>query len=216
MAKSRRKTKKITKLLILVLIIALIIGGYILYDKVLSNKPTKVKTVDEIPEYGYKLTSNKPKEYINMFQELKDILSKETVNYEDYASKISEMFIYDFFSLDYKKVKTDVGGVDFIHPAIVENFVNAAEKSYYKYIENDIYGNRKQDLPRVDKVKITLCEKTSFSYKENNKKVTDDEAYKVEATWTYKGSTHTDYQSSTTIIIVHKDKKLYLVEMTEK
>ena len=214
---AKKKMKKKGKILfLLLLIIILIVGGYIFYDKIKSNKPTKVKTVDKIEEYDYKLTNNKPKEYEKMFQELKNILSTENVKYEDYASKISEMFIYDFYSLDYKKVKTDVGGTDFIHPAILENFMTNAEKTYYKYIENDIYGNRKQDLPRVDKVKIESCEKTSFTYKENKKKVTDEEAYKVKATLTYTSTKVNDYQTSTTITIVHKDKKLYLVELTEK
>lgn len=215
MAKKKKKMKKKGLILILLLII-LIVGGYIAYDRFLSSKPTKVKTVDEIPEYEYKLKSNKPKEYVKMFQELKDILSKESVNYEDYASKISEMFIYDFYSLDYKKVKTDIGGVDFIYPSILENFTTNASKTYYKYIESDVYGNRKQDLPRVDKVKIESCEKESFTYKENNKKVTDEEAYKVKASWTYTSTKFSDYQTTTTITIVHKDKKLYLVEATEK
>lgn len=215
MAKKKKKMKKKGLILILLLII-LIVGGYIAYDRFLSSKPTKVKTVDEIPEYEYKLKSNKPKEYVKMFQELKDILSKEEVNYEDYASKISEMFIYDFYSLDYKKVKTDIGGVDFIHPAILENFTTNASKSYYKYIENDVYGNRKQDLPRVDKVKIESVEKTSFTYKENKKKVTDEEAYKVKATWSYKSTKFSNYQTSSTLTVVHKDKKLYLVEATSE
>ena len=215
MAKSKKKFK-FKGLLLIVLLIILIIGGYILYDKVISSKPVKVKTVDNIPEYDYKLTNNKPKEYVKMFQELKDILSQDSVKYEDYASKISEMFIYDFYSLDYKKVKTDIGGVDFIHPSILENFTTNASKTYYKYIESDIYGNRKQDLPRVDKVKIESCEKTTFTYRENKKKITDDEAYKVKATWTYTSTKFSDYQTSSTITIVHKDKKLYLVEATEK
>jgi len=215
MAKSKKK-KKGKIIFILILIIILIVGGFIIYDKFASDKPTKVKTVDEIPEYEYKLKSNKPKEYVKMFQELKDILSKDEVNYDDYASKISEMFIYDFYSLDYKKVKTDVGGVDFVHPSILENFITNAEKNYYKYIENDIYGNRKQDLPRVDKVKIESVEKTSFTYKENKKKVTDEEAFTVKASWTYTSTKFSEYQSTTTITIVHKDKKLYLVELTEE
>ena len=46
------------------------------------------------------------------------------------------MFVYDFFSLEDKAAKTDVGGVEFVHPSAIANFLLNAEDTYYKYVES--------------------------------------------------------------------------------
>ena len=56
-----------------------------------------------------------------MFKELKEILNKDKVDEEEYVKKISEMFIYDFYSLNYKVAKTDIGGTDFVYNEVLEN-----------------------------------------------------------------------------------------------
>ena len=143
-----------------------------------------------------------------MFRELKDILGETPVDKEKYAKKITEMFIFDFYSLEDKTLKTDVGGVDFIHPDILTNFLENAENTYYKYVESDLYGKRKQKLPTVDKVKVNNVEQKAYKYND----ITDEEAYYINATWTYSSSTYSDYQKEANLVLVHNDKKLYIVE----
>lgn len=200
--------KRTRRTLILLLIIILAVAGYFIYDKYFTTEVKKVVTIDSIPAYGYKLKDNKPEKYKKMFKQLKEILDEKPVDKEKYAKKITEMFIFDFYSLKDKSLKTDVGGVDFVHPDILTNFLENAENTYYKYVESDLYGKRKQDLPTVDEVTINKIEKTEYKY--NNE--VDSEAYKVNVKWTYTSSKYDDYQDEADLVIVHKDKKLYIVE----
>ena len=200
--------KRTRRTLIFLLIIILAVAGYFIYDKYFTTEVKKVVTIDSIPAYGYKLKDNKPEKYKKMFKQLKEILDEKPVDKEKYAKKITEMFIFDFYSLKDKSLKTDVGGVDFIHPDILTNYLENAENTYYKYVESNLYGKRKQDLPTVDKVTINKIEKTEYKY--NNE--VDSEAYKVNVKWTYTSSKYDDYQDEADLIIVHKDKKLYIVE----
>ena len=119
------------------------------------------------------------------------------------------MFIYDFYSLNDKTAKTDVGGVDFVYSEITDNFLENAEDTYYKYVESNIYNDRKQALPIVSDITIDSVEKTEFAYG----KKTDAEAYKVNVSWGYTESAFDDYQKKAELIFIHDDKKLCLVEL---
>ena len=142
----------------------------------------------------------------------KEIFNKETtkeVDEEKYVSKISEMFIYDFYSLDDKAAKTDIGGVDFVYKGIIDNFLQNAQNTYYKYVESNIYNNRKQKLPTVDKIEIKDVSQKAFAYGSE----TDDKAYFVETEWTYTDENYSDYQNKATLVFIHDDIKLSLVEL---
>ena len=205
--------KKIIRFFEIIILLGILgIGGYFIYKNVIPAKVNKVKVTDSIPKYGYRLKENKPTAYKEMFKELKSILSKDEVNEEDYVKKISEMFIYDFYSLKDKEAKTDVGGVEFVHPDVLENFLQNAEDTYYKYVESNIYKNRKQDLPVVDKIKIE--EVSNDNYKYNDK--SDDNSYIVKVSWKYTSNSYDDYQNEATLVFVHDDIKLYLVELEEE
>lgn len=202
--------KKVKKILIAILIIALVVLGYLSYKQFFGKEEVKeAKVVNEIKKYGYKLKDSKPAAYKKMFEELKTILEADKVDEEAYAKKISEMFVYDFYSLKDKVSKTDVGGVDFVHPDALENFLVNAQDTYYKYVENNIYGNRKQSLPVVTNIKIDNIKQEAFEYGDKS----DDKAYFVDVSWSYSDSNFSDNQNKATLIFVHDDIKLYLVEL---
>lgn len=202
--------KKIKRLIILILLIAIGVGGYYAYKNYFPTKEVKeVKVVNEVEKYGYQLKDNKSTKYKEMFTELKEILSEKKVDEEKYASKIAEMFIYDFYSLNDKNAKTDIGGVDFVYNAILENFLQNAQNTYYKYIENNIYNNRKQSLPVVSNITIDNVKKEPFDYGDS----TDPEAFIVEASWSYTDDQFSSYQKSATLVFIHDGIKLCLVEL---
>ena len=206
--KLKKKVKRI--ILIVLVVVLLILVGLFIYNKVSNKKSTKeVKIVNEVEKYGYKLKENKPTKYKKMFEELKKILSEENVNEEDYVKKISEMFIYDFYSLSDKTAKTDVGGVDFVYPGVLENFLLNAQNTYYKYVESNIYKNRNQSLPTVGEIEVVSAEKTPFAYGDK----TDENAYKVKVKWDYTDSEFDSYQKEADLIFIHEDNKLHLVEL---
>lgn len=206
--KIKRKPKKL--LIILIIVVILGICGTVAYFK-FSTKDTvkEVKVVSKIDKYGYELKSNKSDTYKKLFDELKEVLSGD-VDEEKYAKTITKMFIVDFYSLGDRIAKTDIGGVDFVHKDAVDNFVLNAENTFYKYVESNIYGDREQDLPIVKDVEINSIEKTEFSYAEE----IDDNAYQVQASWTYEDSKIANgYQTEATFIFVHDESKLVLVEI---
>lgn len=206
-----RLKKKAKKFLItLLILIILCVGALFAYKFVLNkNEVKEVKVLNTIEKYNYQLKDTKSKKYKDMFYELEKILKKDPVDEEEYVKKISEMFIYDFYSLADKTAKTDVGGTDFIYSNILSNFLENAENTYYKYVESNIYNQRKQKLPVVDKITIDNIEETAFTYEDK----TDDKAYEVKISWTYTDDDYSSYQKEATLIFIHDDIKLSLVEL---
>ena len=202
--------KKVKKILLVIILIGVAIGGYYIYKNINKKEEIKeIKVINKIDKYGYKLKENKPSKYKSLFEELKEILNEENVNEEDYVKKISEMFIYDFYSLSDKTAKTDVGGTDFVYKDILENFLQNAQDTYYKYVESNVYNNRKQSLPTVSNIVIEKVENTKFEY--NNK--FDEKAYIIDISWDYTDNQFSSYQKKATLVFIHDDIKLSLVEL---
>ncbi len=205
------KLKKGPKIIIGLIALLLVVAGGIALFIMLNPKESKVKEVkilNTIEKYDYNLKDTKTKRYKELFRELEDILTAKEVDEEAYLHKITEMFIYDFYSLDDKSTKTDVGGLEFVHPDAIQNFLVNAEDTYYKYVENNIYGDRVQKLPVVDEILINATTKTTFIYNNN-----EYEAYKVNTGWTYTSEEFSSYQSSAALIFIKDDIKLHLVEL---
>lgn len=206
--------KSVKRFLIIVLILLVAVGGVIAYIKFApqKSKVKKIKIVDKIDKYGYQLKDSKNELYKQEFKELKKILNGDEVNYEDYAKSISKLFIIDFYSLDDKLAKTDVGGVEFVYKDEQVDFLEKAENTFYKYVESNVYGNRQQNLPAVDSVNVEKVEPTSFKINSNGKQ--DDEAYEVTLTWKYRNESGSGYQQNATLIVVHEDDvRLSIAEM---
>ena len=172
--KLKKKAKRV--IVILLIIIVILLGVLFINENFLGKGKTKeTKIVNKIDKYGYNLKDSKTKKYHKLFEELKKILSKDEVDEEEYVKKISEMFIYDFFSLNDKTAKTDIGGVDFVYSEALANFLLKAEDTYYKYVESNIYGNRNQSLPTVKEIEITNVNQEVFAYGDK----TDENAYLI-------------------------------------
>jgi ABC-type Na+ efflux pump permease subunit len=203
--------KKVKRVIVILLVIILVLLGIAIFGDKFSNKGKvkETKIVNKIDNYGYDLKDSKTKTYHKMFDELKKILSKDKVDEEEYAKKISEMFIYDFYSLNDKTAKTDVGGVDFVYSGALANFLLKAEDTYYKYIESNIYGNRNQSLPTVKDIEIKKVSQDIFAYGDK----TDEKAYVVETEWDYTDTEFSKYQKSAALVFIHDGDKLCLVEL---
>ena len=203
------KLKKKVKVILVIAILLIATGlGFIAYESI-KPKAVRTSTVEnEIKGYGYTLKSTRNDRYKKMFQELKDILSEKNVDEEKYLEQISKMFIMDFYTLNDKLANTDVGGIDFVHTDAKTNFLEKSEDTVYKYVENDIYGNRDQDLPEVTEVTVEKIENTEYTIGTD---FTDDNAYKIEVSLKYKEDM--DYPTKATLIFVHEDNKLSLVEV---
>ena len=203
--KKKAKLTIIGVALILIIALAAVIAINFIPKK---EKVKEIKVLKSIDEYGYELKDNKTKKYKELFKELEDILRADEVNQEEYAKKVAEMFVYDFYSLEDKAAKTDVGGVDFVHPDALDNFLLNAEDTYYKYVESNIYGERKQTLPTVNTITVESITPTEFAY--NKEK---HEGYEVKLNWTYTNEKFSSYQNSAVVVLIKKDIKYYVVEI---
>ncbi len=203
--KIKKKVKIIITLISLVMVLSIITAVYLLLKKSPTDKPVKV--VNSISEYGYELTDHDPKLYKSFFKELETELKKDKVDYENYASLIAKLFVVDFYDLDSKIAKTDVGGLQFINPAIKDNFTIKAQETLYKYVENNLDGKRTQEIPTVKNITVNEIKPTDYSYNDKDYQ----EAYAVNVTWEYVQDL--GYETSTKIIIVREDKILSIIEL---
>lgn len=211
--------KKIRRLLlILILIVLIAIGAYYVYENYIkeSDEPKVIKRIDK---YDYELNNKETKLYKTTFDELDKILSKKNVNYDSYAKTISKLFIIDFYTLDNKLSKNDIGGVQFIKDSMKDNFIEQARGTFYRYVEQK--EGRSQKLPVVSKITSVNTEKTTYivedinatTTKRVNKKTegTEYEAYNVSISWDYEKDL--GYETTANLTLIKDGKKLYIVEM---
>lgn len=199
-----KKSRKIIISLIVIILIAII--GLIVYKMVFNNSQEEVKIIKRIKDYDYNLKENETELYKTEFNELDKILSKKNVDYEEYAKSIAKLFIIDFYTLDNKLSKNDIGGTEFIKEDMRDNFIEEARSTFYKYVE--VIDGRTQELPEVSNITDVSVEKAKFKYSD---KTIDENAYKVSISWDYVEDL--GYEKEASMIIVKQDKKLYIVEM---
>lgn len=203
---------KVKKILIAVLILVAILSFGFVYYKLThkaSPKIDEIKKEDEIQtkEFDYTLYDNKSDLYKDYFAELKGELLKDEVNEEEYAKIISKLFAVDFYSLKDKVTSTDVGGLDFIYENIKENFLLKATDTIYKNIQSNVYGDRKQELPKVTGVEVTSVTPKAVTIGS----VTDPNGYSTTLSITYEKDLK--YPKTVTITLIHVEKKLFIVEV---
>ena len=209
MKKKRKLKKKVVVMLILLVILIIGTVGFLVYKNwpKSENSPVEVKVVDKIPEYGYVLSDNAPQVYKDLFKKLVDVLKEQEVDYDEYARIISQMAVIDFYNLDNKSSKNDIGGTQFIKSDNVDNFILEASETVYKYIEQNLDGKRKQKLPVVTSSEVKELKNEKYKYK----KIEDDKAYKVKVAIDYKEDL--GYPNEVIVKLLHTDKKLEIYYM---
>lgn len=204
MKKRKLKTWPIIILIIFIIFVICLIN---IFSSLKSNVQNEVKVIDTIKKYSYNLNENETSNYKKMFKQLKKELSKKNINEKEYAILISKMFLTDFFDLNNSINKNDVGGTDFIYNSYKESFIKSAKDTVYAYIENNIYGNRKQVLPTVTNVKVLNIEQKSYY----GNTVSDDNAFYIKLKIIY--IKDLNYQEEVDLILIHTNDKLEIVNM---
>ncbi|MDD2180998.1 MAG: hypothetical protein PHW32_01375 [Bacilli bacterium] len=204
MQKRKLNIKKIT---IFILVIVGLILSSILVRNLLKPKETnkETKVISEIK--GYELKENSSSYYKNIFNDLKVELSKDEIDFDKYATIITQLFISDCFTLDNKINHNDVGGVQFIYEPFRDDFILIATETIYSHVENNIYGNRKQELPIVSNVTITSVKNNKYEYLDT----IDDNAYFIEVAVEY--TKDLGYPKEASLVIINNNEKLEIAEM---
>jgi hypothetical protein len=200
--------KKRRRIIAAIVVIIIIVAATIvikLWPK--SNQEVEVKIINQISDYGYVLEDNETKLHQKYFDQLVNTLKAKDVDEEAYAKLVVELFISDFYNLDNKPTQNDVGGIQYVYKTAQDNMALKAKDTIYKYIESNIGTKRDQVLPIVTNVTIDDIKDTSFKYGT----ATDDKAYEVSASWTYKEDL--GYQDKATFTLIHEDNKLSIAEL---
>ncbi len=197
-------------ILIILLVLMIFISIKVLKESFKKEKATEIQIVDTIEKYGYHLTENNTEYVKKLFEELRDILSKNPVDKEEYAKVLTQIFIADFFDLNSKSSKNEVGGAQFIYSEYQNDFVLSAKDAngIYYHVKNNLYGKRKQKLPEVTDVTINSIDTDIFE-----SDMVSGNSYIVDVDITYKEDL--GYQDHAVVTLVDQDNKLSVVKLEE-
>ena len=131
--------------------------------------------------------------------------NKKTVD----VKVVNEIEKYNY-SLDNKLNKNDIGGTQFVYADFVDDFNSIAQSTIYKSVENNMYGDRKQELPIVNEVIIDSIETKNFKY---NDKIIND-AYYVSLTVNY--NKDLGYPKNIDLVLIKNNDKVEVVKMQTK
>lgn len=205
MKKKRKRKYKLKPFIViaLVLVVIIVVVWYFFF----REKEMVVTVVSEIDGYNYYLDSNETRIYKKYYKELESELEDNKVDEKNYAELISKLFVIDFYTLSNKLTNQDVGGIQFIHTNVQEKFKLEASSTVYKYVKNNLSGNRKQKLPEVKKVEILSNE--MIKYDETD--YYDDSAYQLKLKVNYVKDL--DYPEEVVIKLIHEENKLSIIEV---
>ena len=200
------KKQDVRNIVLFILIGLIIFGivGYKVYTDFFVDKDPAKKLVS-LDLYGYTLSKNDTDLYKDNFKALEKTLNESPINYQEYAKLLSKLFVIDVYNLDNKLSSTDIGGLEFIHKDLEENFKENMGNTLYKNVEVNLDGKRTQNLPIVSSIEVTDVFETKFTYKK-----TEYEAYLVSLKWEYKQDL--GYQKSIKLTLIKDNNMLYVVK----
>lgn len=193
-------------------VLVIIAGGVkVFFDFFVSDERQVVsKTkLDSLEMYGYTLDDLDTELYRTYFEELKEVLNDDEIDMSSYASVLSKLFITDFYTLSNKVTSSDIGGVEFVHADIVDNFKINAGDTMYNHVKNNVYGDRTQELPIVKNVTIDNIQEVKYNYKDE-----EYDAFKVVVKWEYEKDL--GYDNVGTLYLIKDNNKLNVVEKQEE
>lgn len=207
-----KKKRKIILTIIAFLIIVGISTLILVFRSSINNVITKKKTsnniVDTIKGYGYTLEKRDTELFKEKFKNLKKVLSKKDVDFEEYAKDLSMLYIIDLYTINNKDNKYDIGGSEYILDSARENYELKVKDTLYKYVEEKT-KKRKQELPEVSEILVEDIKETTYEL--NDKEY---EAYEVSLTFEY--AKDLEYDEEAVIVLIKDNDKLYIVEQKEK
>ena len=198
--------------IIILIVIVLVLGiGIIVLKKKNKKQPAvvvpQVEVIDSIDTFDYKLNDNETEYYKDLFNSLKDLLSNDNYDEEEYASLVGKLFLCDFYDLNSKVMKSDVGGTQFVYSSYRENFEKGSIDTVYKAVESNVYGDRNQVLPIVTGVEVSSIYSDSFEYNYD----IDYDAYYLDMNISYE--TDLGYPTSVSLVLIHNEDKLEIAKM---
>ena len=217
--REKRRKKSKLKRFIVFLFVLLIAGGLVFMalkiTKKSEPKKTEKKVVDKIDNFDYVVAETDTKLFKDEFKKLKKILSADEVDNKKYAASVAKLFVIDFYTLDNKLSKNDVGGVQFVYNNYKKTFIDKSRDEFYKYVKSNLDNDRKQELPEVKTITVNSNEPVSAGSEISGDEFRQiNEAYKISLSWTYEKDL--GYQTSATLIVVKDNDKFAVAKLSDK
>lgn len=206
-----RKRYKIGLIVISVLLVGVISLGVL---KIFFNNNEEERgeanvsnVISNITDYGYTLDDRDTNYMKQTFHELEDVLSADEVDYNLYADTLAKLFVIDFYTLDNKINKYDVGSLEYILSSRVDMFRQKATDTIYRDVIDNTYRDRVQDLPEITNVTILNTEEATFTLNE-------EEVSAIKVTMNYEYKEDLGYDTEGTIYFVRNANKLEVASYT--
>ncbi len=196
----KRKNK-----IILALIVLLIIGGliYVGLIFILRGGEKDILVLDTIDKYGYTLEDRDTELFNDYYENLKSILTKDSINYESYAKNLAALYIIDLYTISNKVSKYDVGGSDYVKLDFRENHDLKVIDTMYKYIAEE----EKSNLPEVSEISKLEVTESEYLLGELTYK-----SYEVNMTWSY--VKNLGYDTAGVVTIILEEDRLDVIEFS--
>ena len=193
-------------------VILIILVGYKVCTKYMFNNNDEEikapeKQVIELDNYDYYLHGNATNYEQTLGDELKNVLSSEVVNEEEYAKVVTKMFISDLFTLSNKNSSSDITSSQYVYDDYQETYITMVKDTIYSNIEVNLDGKRNQSLPVVKNVEITGVTNDKFLYNGN---VLDSNAYYISASIEYE--VDLGYPTTYNVVLFKNDDLLQVVK----
>ena len=206
------KKRRVKKRIFLVLFLLALVGFCLIYFLGFGKKKDQpvakeIEVIDTIDNFDYTLNDNETEYYNSVFNELKGLLSSDDYENRDYAVLVGKLFLIDFYDLNNKVMKSDVGGTQFVYAPYREDFEKGAMDTVYNSVQSNVYGDRKQELPIVKSVENTDLELKLFEYNGD----IDYDAYYLNMSITYE--TDLGYPNQVLLVLIHNGDKLEIAKM---
>lgn len=206
-----RKRYKIGLIVISVLLVGVIGIGvlkvFMPSEEENRGDPNVSSVISNINDYGYTLDDRDTDYMKEVFGELENVLNQGEVDYQEYARLLAQLFVIDFYTLDNKINKYDVGGLEYILSNSVDTFRQKAVDTIYRDIVDNTYRDRIQDLPEITNVEIVNVEDTTFTLNE-------EEVEAIKVTMRYEYRKNLGYDTEGTIYFVRNEQKLEVASYT--
>lgn len=129
----------------------------------------------------------------------------------DIAGSVAQNFVADFYTWTNKISNTDVGGLQYLRPAIKGWVYQQALDQFYANVP--YYRSQNELAQTLDVTGTNVTEVTATSYVSDAQSL---KAFSVELTWTYKASTVvnlSDFPNKATIIMTVEDGRYNIVQL---
>ena len=204
-----RKKYKVGLIIIGVLLVIVIALGvlkiFFSSDKENDRGEANVSNIiSNIADYGYTLDDRDTDYMKETFYELEDILNETDVDMDAYATTLAKLFVIDFYTLNNKINRYDVGSLEYILSSKVDMFRQKAIDTIYRDIIDNTYRDRVQDLPEITNVTVLSVEDTTYT-------LDDEEVDAKKVTMNYEYKEDLGYDTEGTIYLVRNDVKLEIV-----